>query len=153
MANLANCLSDEKIAILKLISLMKEEQDFLINADIINLQTLTIQKAEIVREMSELGKIRHKILISTGYEPLKISMEEWLHGTTDSEAEIIWTEILSLAKSAKELNNTNGLLINRHITRNQNTLNVLRGELPGAGFYGPDGQSKLLAATRCLIIG
>lgn len=153
MENLANCLSDEKIAILKLISLMKEEQDFLINADIINLQTLTIQKAEIVREMSELGKIRHKILISTGYEPLKISMEEWLNGTVDSETGIIWTEILSLAKSAKELNNTNGLLINRHISRNQNTLNVLQGELPGAGFYGPDGQSKLLAATRCLIIG
>lgn len=153
MTDLTNCLSDEKIAILKLISLMKEEQDSLINADIINLQTLTIQKVEIVREMSELGRIRHKILISTGYEPQKISMEEWLNGAVDSETSAIWTEILSLAKSAKELNNTNGLLINRHITRNQNTLNVLQGVLPGAGFYGPDGQSKLQAATRSLVIG
>lgn len=153
MAILTTCFNDEKIAILKLVALMKEEQHCLIDADISNLQKLTIQKTEIIREMSELGNIRHNILVSAGYEPQKIGMQEWLNSAADSEVSVIWTEILSLAKSAKELNDTNGLLINRHLTRNQNTLNVLQGALPGAGFYGPDGQSKLQAATRSLVIG
>lgn len=153
MTNLTNCLNKEKIAILQLVAIMKEEQNYLINADISSLQKLTIQKAEVVKEMSELGSIRHNISVSAGHEPEKTSMEEWLNDVVGSEAGVIWTEILSLAKSAKELNNTNGLLINRHLTRNQNTLNVLQGTLPGTGFYGPDGQSKLLAATRSLVIG
>jgi flagella synthesis protein FlgN len=153
MTNLATSFNDEKIAILKLVTLMKEEQNCLIDADISSLQNLTIQKAQIIREISELGNTRHSILVSAGYEPPKIGMEEWLNSAADSEVSVIWAEILSLAKSAKELNNTNGLLINRHLTRNQNTLNVLQSALPGAGFYGPDGQSKLQAATRSLVIG
>lgn len=153
MAILTTCFNDEKVAILKLVTLMKEEQHCLIDADISNLQKLTIQKSQIVREMSELGNIRHNILVSAGYEAQKIGMQEWLNNAADSEISVIWTEILSLAKSAKELNDTNGLLINRHLTRNQNTLNVLQGALPNAGFYGPDGQSKLPAATRSLVIG
>ena len=92
-------------------------------------------------------------MVSAGYEPQRIGMEEWLNNPVNNEVSVIWSEILSLAKSAKELNNTNGLLINRHLTRNQNTLNALQGALPGAGFYGPDGQSKLQAATRSLVIG
>lgn len=153
MRSIATSLNDEKNAILELVVLMKAEQNCLVDADMSSLQNLTIQKAKIIREVTELGIARHKTFVSAGYDPLKISMQEWLHSARDSEASGIWAEILALAKSAKELNNTNGLLINRHITRNQNTLNVLQGALPGAGFYGPDGQSKLQAGTRGLVIG
>lgn len=153
MTKLINCLNDERNAILELIMLLKNEQDFLINADISNLEKITAKKTDIIRAISELSNIRNNTFISAGYEAHTISMHEWLNNTKNSAASTIWDEILSLAKSAKELNHTNGLLINRHHTRNQNTLNTLQGVLPGTGFYGPDGQPKLLAATRSRVIG
>lgn len=153
MKDISACFNDEKNAILELVNIIKEEQNYLIDADIANLQRLTIKKSEIIRKIAELSNIRHNTLVSIGYEPRNINMQEWLDSIIDSNVHAIWTEILLLAKTAKELNNTNGLLINKHLTLNKNTLNVLQGTLSGEGIYGPDGQSKLHASTRSWVMG
>ena len=153
MKDISDCFNNEKNAIFELINIIKEEQNYLIDADIGNLQKLTIKKSEIIRKISGLSNIRLNTLVSIGYEAQNIGLQEWLDNTVDSGVHAIWTEILLLAKAAKELNNTNGLLINKHLTLNKNTLNVLQGALPGEGIYGPDGQSKLHASTRSLVIG
>ncbi len=131
MTKLTNCLNDEKDAILELVALLKKEQHFLINADISNLEKITVKKTSIVKKTSELSNIRNNIFISAGYEAHTISMHAWLNDANNNAASTIWNEILSLAKSAKELNQTNGLLINRHHTQNQKYTECLTGCLAG----------------------
>ena len=70
-----------------------------------------------------------------------------------AEAGKTWAELLTIAQSANELNRTNGLLINRHMVRNQNALNVLQGAPQGGNIYGPNGQPANKAKTRGLVVG
>ena len=81
-------------------------------------------------------------------------MKAWLDKTPDLDlVHASWSELLELIKAAKEFNRVNGLLISKHMIRNQNTLQVLQGPKQGGSLYGPNGQSTLTTPTRSLVIG
>ena len=63
-----------------------------------------------------------------------------------------WNALIETARAAKEINRTNGLLINRHLTLNQNALKALRGDAMQESFYGPNGQSMAKLGSRNLVI-
>lgn len=139
--------------------LLQLEQTQLIKADIDGLTALTEQKATLVARMTELAKSRHRALAAAGFPAAEAGMQTWLHSipaATDgsaAKARKSWIDLLALAQSAKQLNRTNGILINMHLARNQTALNVLRGNTQGGNFYGPDGQQSMKAAARGLVVG
>jgi flagella synthesis protein FlgN len=150
----AHSLNDEHKAVHHLIQLLKQEQAQLIDADIDGLTVLTEEKAKAVAHMAELADLRYQALAAAGFAPKEAGMQEWLKSPSATvTADKSWNELLTLARSAKELNRTNGLLINKHMMRNQTALNVLHGNAPGGAFYGPDGQSTAKSTTRNLVIG
>jgi flagella synthesis protein FlgN len=65
----------------------------------------------------------------------------------------LWSGMIATAQAAKEINRTNGLLINKHMVHSQNALNILRGQTGSNNFYGPDGQTKNSVNSRNLVIG
>lgn len=146
-------LHDEHAAISSLIRLLEKEQDTLIAANIEGLPTLIAEKAAIVAKMAELANQRQLALTATGFSLEQNGMDQWIAQTSDDVARTLWQELLSLAKSAEELNLINGKLINQHATYNQNALNVLQGVPVGGNFYGPNGKSTVKPPTRKLIIG
>lgn len=150
--NPADSLHEEQQATHRLIEILKQEQSYLIKADIEGLTALTEEKTKLVTRMSQLANARYTALSAAGFPPKEEGMRDWLKGTT-SAANQAWNELLALAKTAKELNRTNGLLINKHMARNQTALNILYGNAPGGSFYGPDGQSTARSGTRNLVIG
>jgi flagella synthesis protein FlgN len=80
-------------------------------------------------------------------------MREWLESAAShGDAANSWQELLQLARSAKSLNNTNGLLITKHMARNQKALNILQGGRNN-NFYGPNGQSTATIRSRGLVVG
>ena len=86
-------------------------------------------------------------------------MQAWLatacaqsdQGTAATRNE--WMELLALAQSAKQINRTNGILINTHMMRNQAALNILHGNPQGSNLYGPDGQSSTKTEARGVVVG
>ena len=153
-ANPAEHLSEEYKAASQLIALLKREQIHLIEATIEGLPELTEEKAQVVSQMMQLASARYKKLASAGFAPSEQGMQDWLKSpAVKSDAKKVWDELISFAKSAKELNRTNGLLINKHMTRNQLALNVLNVNVHGGSFYGPDGQSTGKTTSRNLVIG
>jgi flagella synthesis protein FlgN len=152
--NPADSLNEEHKATRHLIQLLKQEQTYLVQADIDGLTRITEEKAKVVNQMAELANLRYQTLAAAGFEPKEAGMQEWLKSpAATATASKSWMELLTLAQSAKELNRTNGLLINKHMMHNQTALNVLRGNAQGGNLYGPDGQSMQKAGTRNLVIG
>lgn len=146
-------LGAELDAIRCLLPLLQQEQTHLISANIEELTALTEEKAKIVAHMAALAERRHHALAAAGYTADEAGMQAWLDASADAATSQTWAELLALAQSAKELNRTNGLLVNKHLSRNQNALNVLQGASQDSGCYGPDGQATTKAAARSLVIG
>ena len=147
-------LADEQHAAVRLLELLKQEMTQLTEANIEALHALTKEKAGVLGRMTELAQQRHRALRAAGFDATETGMLDWVNSgqpnATDAQA---WIDLLATAKSAKELNRTNGLLINRHMARNQNALNVLQGTPAGGTFYGPNGQATSKTASRGLVVG
>lgn len=151
--NPAGSLSEENKAARSLLQLLQQEQDRLVAAKIDGLVELTEEKAKIIARMAELANMRHSALASAGFEPKETGMKAWIDKIASQTISKSWSELLSLVRHAKEMNRTNGLLINKHMARNQVALNVLKGGTQGGNFYGPDGQAKAYSSARGLAIG
>jgi len=149
----AATLKEEYQLTQQLIDLLKQEQAHLIKADIEGLIAITEEKSRAASQMSELTNRRYRTLATVGFDPKEGGMRAWLEKAAPAgEAANCWQQLLKLAQSAKSLNNTNGLLISKHMSRNQKALNVLQGN-QGNNFYGPNGQSTSTIRRRGLVIG
>lgn len=150
----ADSLDEELDGIRHLLQLLKQEQTQLVAANVDGLPALTEQKARIVATMSDLARVRHSALATAGFTAAEEGMRAWVQTPAASAATgKSWTELLTLAQAGKDLNRTNGLLIARHMARNQGALNVLQGGAQGASLYGRDGQTTNHAGGRRLVIG
>ena len=156
-ANPAVGLTQELDAARQLLNLLKREQTQLVEANIEGLSALVEQKSALINRMSELAGARLNALAQAGFTAEEVSMQKWLDSQKskpDSQATAskTWDELVTLIRSAKEMNRTNGLLIGTHMSRNQTTLQVLQGN-QGSQVYGPDGQTSVQASRRSLIVG
>jgi flagellar biosynthesis protein FlgN len=149
----ASSLKDEISLTAELIDILQEEQAHLVAADINGLIAVSQQKSRVVSGISELTVQRYSRLANVGYKAMEGGMRAWLDATPhDAECEQSWAELLKLAQTVKSLNNTNGILIGKHLAYNQSALNVLRGT-KASGFYGPDGQATTNVARRGVVVG
>ena len=150
--SLLNNLRDEHKAMAQLVELIKQERVQLLEANIDKLNELTQEKSRLVAHMSELANRRDNALAAAGFTSKETAMKSWL-STAGSDAGAAWSALLSLTESAKELNRVNGMLINRHMSDNQNALNALHAAPQGSNVYGPNGQSTVKPVTRRLVVG
>lgn len=134
--------------------LLLQEQAALIEASIEGLTDLTQAKASLVSELGRLAKQRHAALAAAGFAASESGMRDWIDATTDADQHTSsWTTLLSMTTEARELNRVNGMLIGRHLLRNQTELNILQGKPQNSNFYGRNGQSTGKGIGRGLAIG
>lgn len=156
-ANPAGGLAQELDVARQLMNLLKQEQNQLVDANIEGLSALVEQKSALINRMSKLAGARLKALAEAGFTADEASMQKWLaspksKSSNQAATKKTWEELVTLIRSAKEMNRTNGLLIGTHMSRNQTTLQVLQGN-QGSQVYGPDGQTNVQASRRSLIVG
>lgn len=153
----ADSLGKELDAGKALLTLLQQEQQHLVNADLDGLAGVTEEKSRTIGRMTELAQGRHRTLAAQGFEASETGMRAWLDTPAAAAAAAAssksWTALLDLAREAKELNRLNGLLLNQHMARNQGAINVLQGAPAGGGMYGPNGQSTSQASSRKLVVG
>jgi len=136
-------LHEERAALQALLPLLREEQALLISGKVAELANLIAEKAKIVTRMGELANARHAKLADSGFEPSEGGMRAWLSSSTAPQLQQAWAETLSSIQAAREVNRVNGLLIGRHLSRCQQTINALMGSDGGGVIYGADGQPEV----------
>jgi flagella synthesis protein FlgN len=160
-SNPAETLSEELGAGRALLQLLKNEQELLVSADVDGLNKAIEEKGRLVARMGELAKRRHRSLAGAGFEASEAGMQIWLKSQKSARhaghkahpAQQSWTSLIELAQLARELNRTNGMLINQHMARTQTALNVLQGPPEGGNLYGPNGQATGPGGGRRLVVG
>jgi flagella synthesis protein FlgN len=146
MNTLLICIQNESDAMANLVDILGQEQAALTQAPSLTLMeevsAITQQKNQLVAAISQLGKLRRNELTRLGFQLTESTMPEWLQDQSQKDC---WAKLIKHTKKAKELNRVNGLLITKHLIRNQTTLQVLtkhHRSNSGPALYGADGQSN-----------
>lgn len=146
MTTLLICIQNESDAMTELVDVLKDEQAALTQAPSLTLMeeinAITKHKNQLIGDITQLSQLRHSELIRLGFNPDADIVSAWLQDQPQKEC---WANLIKHTQKANELNRMNGLLISRHLMRNNVTLQVLckhhqTDTMPS--LYGADGQSS-----------
>ena len=151
MSEAQRCLAQELVLAQELLECLQHEQAHLIQADIDALTLCAARKDGIVARLSALAETRMQALPAAGHAATDAGMLAWL-AVQQSAVREDWQALLAVAASGKELNRTNGLLIHQHLSRNQSSLQALRGG-GQSSVYGRDGQQNVRTSGRSFVAG
>ncbi|MET3108469.1 flagella synthesis protein FlgN [Oxalobacteraceae bacterium GrIS 2.11] len=157
MNNLLICIQNESDAMANLVTILMQEQNALTQAPSLALMeeisAITQQKNQLIANISLLGQIRKNELTRLGFQHNEATMPTWLQDQAQIDC---WSLLIKHTKKANELNRVNGLLINKHLLRNQTTLQVLykhQRNDSAPSLYGSNGQSSARrGATRGFVV-
>ena len=139
----------EADAVARFVELLKQEQEALNSGDIERLDALLQRKDEVTTEQGELAAHRNSWLAAGGFGVGRAGVEAWLalHPAAPL-AQQAWSQVLSLAEKARELNRINGEIIQMRMLHNAQALEVLLGTSRQPNLYGPNGQSATQNSRR-----
>lgn len=134
----------EQDAIKTFIEILEKEQNALVQGNIDNLDYLASQKTEIIKKLVNLDEKRAQYLAAQGLS-LNTECVNSLLPPEDTLTSTIWTELLQLAKKAKQLNQTNGTIISTRLQQSQQALAALKNAAGNVSLYGPKGQTMAIS--------
>lgn len=118
------------------------EQEALIAADLVLIEQMLDKRAPLLQSLATAAQQRYDALAAAGYEASENGMAAWLSEHADERMNQAWVVFQKQLAQSKELNRLNGLLINKHVLRNQEKLDVITGKSAAPQFYGKNGQSQ-----------
>lgn len=145
-------LEQESSTVGRLIEMLEQEQSCLIKADFEQMQTLLEKKSTLLQSLSLISQERYQWLSAAGYPANESGMSDWLKDHSEHALLASWLTMQQALLKAKELNRINGMLINKHFTRNQQLLSALQGQTETDHFYGPSGQATSNSRVRGTVI-
>lgn len=120
---------------------LEDEQNALVKGEIDKLPELAQIKSGKVLELAQLADARNRFLAENGLGADQPGVTAWLSRPgVPAEAGEIWEELVAIARAARQLNETNGAMIELKLQHNQQALAVLMSAANQATLYGPDGQ-------------
>lgn len=131
--------------------ILSTEHAALVDGNADELTRLAQRKNERVIELTQLAEARNRYLTESAGSTNQIGMEAWLDVYDPADkyrAGKLWQDLIDLARTAKDLNQSNGQLIHSRLAHNQDALNVLLGANAGTShLYGADGQAYTAKPT------
>ncbi len=142
---LSSVLQAEHDALAAFVSLLQAEQEILVHGDAGRLAELAPDKERQLQHLARLGEECRRTLQSNGID-LSAQAPSWLDGQADATAaRKLWSELLVRARAAREINRSNGLLVESRLQQNRMKLSVLQAAASPEAVYRSDG---LLHAAR-----
>jgi len=145
-------LQEEQIALVAFTGLLQAEQDALVQGDADRLAQLATDKAARIELLTHLGELRSRYLAAQNLAGNAAGMLTWLSRNPGFAAAVrkLWRELLALAETARQINHSNGLLIESRLQQNRLKLAVLQTAAAADGVYRRDGQLRPLHSARTL---
>lgn len=99
----------------------------------------------MIEELIKLDDRRNEYLQKQGLSLTKNSINAWLteQHSCQNEIKTLWNELLNLAKTAQQLNHSNGLIISNQLQHNQRAFAALNCAAGNVSLYGPKGQTYI----------
>lgn len=145
-------IEQESRTVGRLLEILELEQSCLIKADFEQIQTLLGEKSTLLQSLNQLSQKRYQWLSTAGFPANESGMSDWLKDNSEHALQTSWLTMQQTLLKAKELNRINGMLINKHFTRNQQLLSALQGQTETDHFYGPSGQATSNSRVRGTVI-
>jgi flagella synthesis protein FlgN len=139
VSRLLAALAAEQTALLDFVALLEREQGMLVENHSDQLLELSEKKSGRALDLNKLAQVRLALLQENIPQLDTDSIQTWL-GAHSPEGLAIWRKTLALAQRSRQLNLTNGELIQMKLRHNQQSLVVLSNAVNKANLYGPDGQ-------------
>ncbi|MEK7708658.1 MAG: flagellar protein FlgN [Pseudomonadota bacterium] len=138
-------LETERNTLRAFIEILKKEENALIEGRIEKIDFLASDKSRLIEELIKLDDHRNEYLQKQGLPLEKSSINAWLaeQHSGQSEVKILWDELLDLAKTAQQLNHSNGLIISTQLQHNQRAFSALHCAAGNVSLYGPQGQTYI----------
>lgn len=135
----------EQDAIKTFIDILKKEQNALVHGNIEDLDYFASQKTHITKKLADFGNKRDQYLTAKGLSLDTKCINNLLISEDNNTATgTIWTNLLQLAKTAKQLNQTNGTIITTRLQQSQQALAALQSAAGTVSLYGPKGQTMAI---------
>ncbi len=143
-------LNTERDGLRSLVTLLKTEQQALIDGNTEQLLVLSDSKTRAVQELSKLASARKNDLLNHNAKIQASGIVPWLQAHAPGSLPV-WQDIQQLVEQMQHLNRTNGTLIQTKLRHNQQALAVLLNAANSTqGLYGADGQPHLPSSSRIL---
>lgn len=138
-------LETERNTLRAFIEILKKEENALVDGKIEKIDYLASDKSRLIEELIQLDDNRNEYLQRQGLLLEKSSINAWLseQHSGQSEIKILWNELLDLAKTAQQLNHSNGLIISTQLQHNQRAYAALHCAAGNVSLYGPKGQTYI----------
>ncbi|MEI7968421.1 MAG: flagellar protein FlgN [Betaproteobacteria bacterium] len=148
-----DALHAERLGFSRFLAILQGESSALLRGDVEELLRLAESKTAVVEELIALATSRQEALMVSGFSSDRTGMTEWLivHGAREhSRLSTLWNALLADATEARQLNQTNGILIESRLRFNQAALTALRAASEQATLYGPNGSPDFKTRSRAL---
>lgn len=148
MESLSELLAKELSELGRFCALLDEERNVLTGAQADRLPDIAAEKSLIAGRLNQMEMQREALLAAAGFPQGRSGIEAWLASRPDEDGQRgRWNDVLKLARTARNGNETNGRLINLLLSRNQEALSML---LSGGteSIYGVDGQQRGLVSGK-----
>lgn len=138
---MGSVIEHELAAVRQFIELLRVEQAALMQADVERLIALSEEKLQQSGQLNALAQARSRWWSDQGFAATPDGIRQWRASMPSPQAGA-WDELLEDARTAKQLNDTNGKLIRAHLQHHQQALSALLHAADRAGVYGADGQAR-----------
>ncbi len=142
----------ELAAVVRFIEILQREHAALMNVDVNALMTITPEKLKQAEQLNQLAQSRVSSLASLGIASDRPHVETWLTTQASNMTEV-WNALIEAARTAQQLNQTNGTLIESQLKNNQQVLNTLVSAANQSSVYGADGQPRTTYTSSQRILG
>ncbi len=145
LENFMKALETERNSFGAFIEILRKEENALVEGKIEKIDYLASDKSRLIDELIQLDDHRNEYLQKQGLSLEKNSINAWLteQHSGQSEIKILWNELLDLAKTAQQLNHSNGLIISTQLQHNQRAFAALHCAAGNVSLYGPKGQTYI----------
>lgn len=122
----------------ELLELLHQEESALLADNFIDIEALSHIKSDVILKLQKSNENRLFAFSKFNQNQQIDSFVSWLKNQKDQSLSNSWAKLMLLTGKAKEINTTNGLLLNQLVTRNQRLLSFFKSDNQES-LYGPNG--------------
>lgn len=140
-------LSKDLVALDSLKSTLDAESVALKQRESEKIASLAKTKAALVKEIEDRARSKVKLITASGAPISAGKVNEGINTLGDTQLSELWTSALEKLSECKELNQINGLVIERSRIRNQKIIDIVRGSHKKPKLYGNKGGEQSYATS------